>query len=115
MIARRSNPPDPIPTFRQMKATEQAAADAIRKAWLVSLSGYSCAEAAKLADMDRSSIFRLAQVFGVKFHKAFDRPESPQFVLSQLTPKQLDDYRLFKVARYTRAEALVAVGRADLI
>lgn len=109
-----------IPTFAEQRAIERTmtkpAAAASRGAWLIALTAYPCSYAAEtIAVMDRSHLFKDAKRAGMAFAPAFGHTNSRNYVLTRLSPQERADYNNLKLNRYTRPDALAAIGRADLV
>jgi hypothetical protein len=83
-------------TFRELRARQRARQDAETREWLVALlDGRTPAEAARVAGLDRSRIYRLADLHGVECRRTAD---------DGLTPEQRADMVRFR-AYYPAAEA----------
>lgn len=97
-------------TWPEQKAHEAAE----RKAWLQSLidSGMTQTEAAEVCGINRNSLARIMKSHGLSF------PPGPwsgttadkKAVFSEMTRDELNDYRVMRRKRLTRAEALAALG-----
>lgn len=90
-----------IRTWKEQQAHEWQ----VRKAWLQSLidSGDGITEAARKAGIGRTALARMLAPHGLAFPT--ETPPMPN-----LTRDELNDYRVMRRKRLTRAEALAALG-----
>jgi DNA-binding XRE family transcriptional regulator len=76
--------------------------------------GLTQAETARELGVTRQSACMAAGRHGIKF-RPNPKKGRTYGILTYLTPAQRDDYRTLMRHQYSRAEALAAIGRADLL